>query len=371
MVWFFSLYDIICRRCPAGEVLLVQVVVLPHEGHVGQRQRGHNSQQIPPAGSAGRQQQQAAGNGQLQAHVDGGHGHVRKAELVGHQLVGVLAVGLAKVLAEQQAVHDGQHAVRPVDRQQQDVGEVARPQYQTPEGEDHHQRDADGADVAREAARAAAEVEEAEHQHAEDGHDEQPRVDEAQGAVGPPQREQHRQAVAARDAVDAVHEVVGVHDAHAEHQRGQDSPPGAGGQDAPVGEQQQHGGEVHGQPHLVGNRTNVVREADGRGRRQTREEVRVREAVERRVEPHAQHEDDAAAAERDVRVRAAQVRAVDDAQPKGHAEIQQFQKEKQGEDEGVGQHGRKLLTVFNRPSRARTGSRSTPSARFILALDTT
>ena len=59
---------------------------------------------------------------------------MRNMQLVGHQLVGVLAVSLAKVLVQQDAVHDGQHGVHAVDPEKQEVLDIARGGYEPAQG---------------------------------------------------------------------------------------------------------------------------------------------------------------------------------------------------------------------------------------------
>ena len=52
------------------------------------------------------------------------------ALLIGHQLVGVLAVGLAQGLVQHDAVDDGQAAVNAIDNQEQQPGHIGLGQNQ-------------------------------------------------------------------------------------------------------------------------------------------------------------------------------------------------------------------------------------------------
>ena len=68
-------------------------------------------------------------------------------KLVGHQLIGVLAVSLAKVLVQQDAVHDGQHGVHAVDPEKQEVLDIARGGYEPAQGKEDDEGDAHRAHV--------------------------------------------------------------------------------------------------------------------------------------------------------------------------------------------------------------------------------
>ena len=60
-------------------------------------------------------------NNELYCHIQRRHRHVRHVQLVGHQLVCVLAVSLAEVLVQLYAVADGENCVGTVYSQQSEV----------------------------------------------------------------------------------------------------------------------------------------------------------------------------------------------------------------------------------------------------------
>lgn len=243
----------------------MEVVVFSHEDDVGGAEQEQDGGEIDPArgGGIGQEQDGGGADGQLQQGVERRHLHVADVQFVGHQLVGVLAVRLAEVLVEHDAVADGQHRVHSVDGEQHDPAQVAGPQNQGAQREQQYERYRDGSDIAREAARLRAEVEEAEYQRGGCGDDEQVRVDErgVRRRVEVYQRHEDRERVSPCDAVDAVHEVERVHYADEENQRQRDVPPGeAAGKEAELQEHQGHGGELRHQPHGVGERAHVIGE---------------------------------------------------------------------------------------------------------------
>lgn len=295
-------------------------------------------------------------------------GHV---QLVGHELVGVLAVGLAEVFVEEDAVDDCEDGVDAVDSEEGEVGEVAGGKDEFAEGEEEDEGHGDGADISGEAACLAAEVEEAEDEEAEADDVEEGLVDEGHGVVEIEDRSEDREGVAGGDAVDAVHEIVDVDDADADDERDDDNPPVVPVEDSELVEHEEHGGELYDEAEGVGQRVDVVGKTDDGHERETGEEPGIAEAEESGVEPDAEQEDDASAAQDDALVRAPQIRLVDDIEPLSHPEIRQLEPHQQYKYDCVSHLFLKLIIVLVKPCCARTGILSMPSADLIFALDAT
>ena len=311
----------------------MEVVVFSHEEDVGGAEQEKDGGEIDPArgGGVGHEQDCGGADGQLQERVERRHLHVADVQLVRHQLVGVLAVCLAEVLVQHDAVADGQHRVHSVDGEQHDPAQVAGPQNQCAQREQQYERYRDGADVASEAARLRAEVEETEYQRGDCRDDEQALVDEAATeTVDADERQQHGEGISAGDAVDAVHEVERVDYAHEENQRERDVPPGeAAGKEAELQEHQGHGGELRHQPHGVGERAHVVDELHHGEHQQAEQEPGVCEAAEKERQQCGEWENNAASAYGGAGVGTAAVGHVDYAEAAGDLKIKQL-REKQG-----------------------------------------
>ena len=314
-VFVFVFAAVLVAGSPCAQVLLMEMVVLLHEDDVGRAEHKQHAAEVSPADAGGGSGEQdcAGADDQLQQRVERRHEHVTDAQLVGHQLVGVLAVRLPEVLMQHHAVADGQHHVHPVDRQQHYPAQVAGAQNQRAESEEHDERDGHRAHVAGEAARPRAEVEEAEHQRGYGRDGQQTPVDERlHELVEVGQRQQHGERVAPGDAVDAVHEVPGVDYAHEQHQRHEHVPPGeAAAEEAELQEHQGHGGELGHEADGVGQRAHVVGELNGCEQYQPEDEPGVAEAAEQEEEDGRQREYDSPAADGGPGVGAAPVGPVD------------------------------------------------------------
>ncbi len=281
------------------------------------------------------QEDQSRRDKELQGHVDGRDDDVWHAQLVGHQLVGMFAVCLAEVLVQLYAVADGQDGVGAVHGQEGDVGEVLRLEYQPAEGKKKYEGYGDRADVAGKAACPAPEVKQAENDQAQPRDVEVRHGDEWVAGVEIYQRQQHCYRVAAGDAVDAVHEVVGVDDANTDNERHYNYPPVGGVEDAELIEHQPHGGELDDEAHAVGQRPDVVGEADQAHKAKSGDKPCVLHAEQRPVQPGPEQEDDTSATEHHCGVGAAQVGFVDDVEAVGHAEVGQLEHDEQYRDDGI------------------------------------
>ena len=195
----------------AGQILLMQMVVPLHEQHIPSPQEQNHADKVNPMGQrgGGDQVDEDQGNQQLQAHVEQGDGHVREVQLVRHQLVGVLAVGLAQGLVQQDTMHNRQTAVHAIDNQKDQPSDVVSLHNQRSNSEQQDERNAHAAHIARKALRlvSGAEVENAEHLHRQDGYHQERAIDEWFGmltshsgvAVHKQQRNQNGQRIAARE----------------------------------------------------------------------------------------------------------------------------------------------------------------------------
>ena len=123
----------------------MEVIILLHEQHIGRHQHQARHDQVDPVRQHRLRAQvdEAQGNHQLDDHIQQRDHHVAHPQLVRHQLVGVLAVRLAQVLVQHDAVDDGQRAVHPVHQEEHDVCNVLRRQHQAAQGEQDDERNAD------------------------------------------------------------------------------------------------------------------------------------------------------------------------------------------------------------------------------------
>lgn len=127
----------------------------------------------------GTQVDEAQRHRQLHGHIEETYLHMSYLQLVGHQLVGVLAVRLTQVLVKHDAVDNRAASIHAVYQQEHQVGDVARLHYQFAEREQHDEGDAYAAHIPCEAFGFpfGAEVEDAEHQHPDDCHHQVRRLD--------------------------------------------------------------------------------------------------------------------------------------------------------------------------------------------------
>ncbi len=65
------------------------------------------------------------------------------AKLVGHELVGVLAVGFTEVFVEFDAVADGKDCVGAINGNEHDVGQVLRFDHQQPQRKEQNEANGD------------------------------------------------------------------------------------------------------------------------------------------------------------------------------------------------------------------------------------
>lgn len=106
------------------EVVLVEVVVAAHEEEVAKGEEGDDEGEVEVVVEG--EEDEAGGNGELQERVDGGDYGVGHLQFVGHELVGVFAVGLTEVFVQHDAVDYREDGVGAVDSKEDDVGEVLR-----------------------------------------------------------------------------------------------------------------------------------------------------------------------------------------------------------------------------------------------------
>ena len=85
-------------------------------------------------------------------------------QLVGHQLVGVLAVGFTKIFMQLYSVADGENGVGSIDSQENYVREILSGENQFAEGKEQHESYRNRAYIAGETLRLLAKIEETEHQ---------------------------------------------------------------------------------------------------------------------------------------------------------------------------------------------------------------
>ena len=328
-----------------GQVLLVEMVVLLHEEHIRTTQHKTGHDQIDPVSKQGIRAEidESQGDNQLDAHIQEADHDMAHPQLIGHQLIRMLAVRLPQMLVQLDAMRDRQAAVHAIHQQQHQIRDIPRLHDEPAQGEQHDERDPDAADIPREALRLAlrAEIEPAEHQHAKNRHHEVRRLNEAHSAVQQPQRHQHRQRIPGRDPVDPVHEIDDIRRAHANDQRENHNPPHIPMQDPHTPEHQRHRHELRHQPDAVRQRTNIVPEAHARDQHKAAKERQIGNNIlalrhhQHRPRDHAQRENHPASPQHDARVRAPLVGLVNDVALVCNLKVQQLQRKKQHCDDYV------------------------------------
>lgn len=105
----------------------------------------------------------------LQKHIYATHKRMRHLQLICHQLIGVLAMGLPELLVQQDTVTDGQTAIDAVNQQENEPGDVPGLNDQHSYGKEKDEGDSDAAHISREAFRLSprTEIEEREDKHAQ------------------------------------------------------------------------------------------------------------------------------------------------------------------------------------------------------------
>ena len=90
---------------------------------------------------------------------------MRDMQLVGHQLVRVLAVRLAQMLVQQDAVDDGQDGIHAVDPEQQQILDITGSGNKPAENKQDDECDTDRPHISGKAPCPFTEIEETEYQH--------------------------------------------------------------------------------------------------------------------------------------------------------------------------------------------------------------
>ena len=318
-----------------GHLLRCFGKILAHEPHIGRCQQQYDRAEIRPA-IGGRHAQCPDVHQKLKRHVEQRHPHVGNMQFIGHNLVGMLAVGKEDVLMQHQPMDNRPNAVHPIDRQQDNPIKAAIRQDKAPQREQQDERDAHRTHIARKATCAGTEVEPIEHTQRQKSYPQDGGVHKSLAMqVGIQQSGHSHQTVSSRDAIDAIHEVVGIEDAGAEYQSHQNVPPREMMEQAPFVEHQQHGGKMENNPHLGRHGMHIIHETNEANQRQPGKEPRVRATEKQGAKQHAPIEHDAPAAQSDPRVGASFVRLVDDAETMRQLEIQPFAQPQQGKDRQI------------------------------------
>lgn len=321
-----------------GQVLLVEMVVLLHEEHIRHTKYQQHANQISPVprGRGGNEDHPGADR-ELQQHIKAGHQRMLHPQLIGHQLVSVLAMRLAQGLVQHDLVADGQHGVHAAHGQEHDIREIARLQHQASQQEHHDERGAHAADIPRETLRLAlrAEIEEAEHQDRQQRHINQALRREIQLTINPQHREQQRERIATADPVDTIHEIICVDDAHTHDQPQRHHPPVLPAQNPPAIKHQQHRQQMNDQANADRQRMHIIPQTHAGNQQQTDQERQIRHhrlpapehRQERRPDNHGDRDHHAAPAQHHLRVRTARIRHINNLLLTRYAEIQKLRYE--------------------------------------------
>lgn len=119
----------------------MEMVVLLHEQEISCRENyyNHSHIQIMVDGN----ENEPGGYYELQCHIEQRNSDMRNLQLIGHELVCVFAVRLAKVFMELYAVTDSQYGIGTVDRQEGEIREVSGLDNEFAECEQQYECDAD------------------------------------------------------------------------------------------------------------------------------------------------------------------------------------------------------------------------------------
>ena len=114
----------------------MQVVVLLFEQHIGECEQRQGGSKVDPMPSHKRQSRrgrkrraevyEAQRHSELQQRVEGRNLHMPYPQFIGHQLVRMLAVRLAQVLMQPDAMAYGKASVHAIDQQEYEICHVAR-----------------------------------------------------------------------------------------------------------------------------------------------------------------------------------------------------------------------------------------------------
>ena len=90
-------------------------------------------------------------------------------KFIDHQLIGVLAMGLAEFFVQQNSVADGEASVHAIDKQEYQPGDVSCARDKHPDDKQDNERYSDASDIPGKALSLATltEVEERKHQHSQ------------------------------------------------------------------------------------------------------------------------------------------------------------------------------------------------------------
>lgn len=126
----------------------MQVVVLLFEQHISECEQRQGGSKINPMPSHKRQSSrgrkrraevyESQRHCELQQGVEGSDFYVPDFKLIGHQLVRMLAVRLAQVLVQQDAMAYGKASVHAIDQQEDEICHIARRENQ---GADEEEQD--------------------------------------------------------------------------------------------------------------------------------------------------------------------------------------------------------------------------------------
>lgn len=233
----------------------MQMIVLAHKQNVAHTQHKTNRNKIAPMpGRCVRNQDQAGANGQLQDSIDGRYQRMLHTQLVGHQLIGVLAVRLAQILVQHDSVADSQDRIHTIYSQEHNVRKVARLQNQFAQQENHDERSANAAHVAGKTLgfTFGPEVKETEHQVGQNSNNDQTLRRKAQRLIQPSQWQQQCQRISAINSVNTIHKIVSIGNTHAYYQSNQNGPPHIPLHNTPAPEHQCHSRKLEHQPNAIG-----------------------------------------------------------------------------------------------------------------------
>ena len=114
----------------------MQVIILLFEQYISNGQQDKGQCQINPMpghqrqpGSRGKNRakvDEAQRYYKLHKHINAAHQRMRHLQLIGHQLVRMLAVRLAQVLVQQDAMAYGKASIHAIDQQEDEICHVAR-----------------------------------------------------------------------------------------------------------------------------------------------------------------------------------------------------------------------------------------------------
>lgn len=327
----------------------MEMVILLHKQDIGSRQHKHDSDQVNPMrqNRVGNRIDKYQRNHKLEGHIQRRNLYMSDLQLIGHQLVCMLAMSLSEILMKQDPVDDCKTCIDAINNKEHQICDVPGLEDDCSKNEKNNESDADRTHISGKAFRFSLrpEIEDTEHQHAQYRHNDQRRIHEkplchsklytchSERSRGTPSiihqhhRHQHSQRIPRSNAIDAIHEIIHIRDAHINDQRQHNHPPHIPMQNIHLVKRHRCSGELHHKPHRIRQAPDIINETDTRHKRQSRQKPRIIESIKSRIQPRPKKKNDTSSAKCQCLVRAPLIRLVNNVEPVRDLEVHQLQKQ--------------------------------------------